>query len=161
DRLFSKAAEIDSERAATQYALALTNFSLGTTAFRNNGEEAGRLHLSRALEFCDRALEVRAPAEESAHVLALKGYVLWLRAWRVWAGSPIQNREFRDARVFERRAISSAWSTLCRASTGWRLALHEQPAALEHARRVASQLLHTWAQCLLELAAVNQQAAAQ
>jgi tetratricopeptide (TPR) repeat protein len=152
---FTRAAEKNPQRAGTQYALALINFDLAKMAIGRDEGEAATLYLSQAIQFSDRALELKPPREQLIGILALKSLVYWWRAWRWPPGSGIQFREFRSAGTLARRAILQAWRVLCRIEIGIGVSATSRPYALEQARRLAGRHLETRAEMLLAVANVS------
>jgi tetratricopeptide (TPR) repeat protein len=148
---FTRAADKNQQRPGTQYALALTNFNLAQVAAGRGEGDAATLYLSKAIGFCDRALELKPPPDHTARILALKGLVFWWRGFRWPPGTAIQIREFRSAGVMFRRAVAKSWLVLYRVELGLGVSAREKPAAVEQARRLASRQLESRAEMLLAI----------
>lgn len=138
-------------RWSAHYALALNSHRLAQQAYDAAPSQApaAALHLSRALDHCERARQVANDPGAVAQILSLKAAVLWWRAWRAWPDRPqAQMREFRDAGQLARQAVRTGWWALCRAELG----LGTSPASMTLERERSKKLAGRYLQDLAEMA---------
>jgi tetratricopeptide (TPR) repeat protein len=143
------------ERWSAHYALALNSHRSAQQAYEAvpSQAQAASLHLSRALDHCERALQIATDPGARAQILSLKAAVLWWRAWRAWPDRlPAQTREFRDAGRLMRRAVSTGWWALCRAELGLGASSSSLAAERRRARQLASRYLQDLAEVALTVA---------
>lgn len=145
----------DRERWSAHYALALNSHRSAQQAYEAEPSQAqaASLHLSGALDHCERALEIATDPGARAQILSLEAAVLWWRAWRVWPDRlPAQMREFRDAGRLARKAVGTGWWALCRAELGLGASSESLSAERRQARRLAGRYLHDLAEMALTVA---------